>query len=275
MKRRDFLKLSALTGGAVLLGNAPNFRALAQGGTPASGGTLVWGHSETTQNIDIHQTGTASTLRMLQNVHDSIVVPDSNFTIQPGLAEAFEVSSDLLTYTFFLRPDVRFHNGKLLTAADVKYSFERVKDPATGATNFEVFNDVEEILALDDHTVQIKMSRVYSPFLARLSENGSGAIIPEGSGETTGTQPIGAGPFQFIEREFGNEVRLKRWDEYWQGPAYLEEIISREVTEPTVRLTGLRTGEMHLINDIPLASTSSRPTATSRSTPGPRSPGLF
>ena len=248
MKRREFLKVSAVTGGAAMLGRLPNFYALGQ----EASDTLIWGHSETTQNMDMHQTGTASTGRMLQNVHESIITIDENFSIQPGLAESFEVSDDLLTYTFVLRPDVLFHNGKTMTAADVKYSLERVKNPDTGAVNFEVFNDVEEILALDDRTVQVKMSRVYSPFLARLSENGAGVIMPEGSGDIQGTQPTGTGPFQFVSREFGNEVRLARWDEYWQGPAQLATIISREVTEPTVRLTGLRTGEMHIINDIPL-----------------------
>jgi ABC-type transport system substrate-binding protein len=252
MKRRDFLKLSAMTAGAAALGTLPRFGVRAQPTTPTPGGTLVWGHSETTQELDIHQTGTASTLRMLQNVHESIVTIDQDFAIQPGLAEAFEASDDLRTYTFHLRPDVRFHDGQPMTAEDVVYSFRRVQDPATGAVNFEVFNDVEDIVALDDRTVQVRMARVYSPFLARVSELGAGVVIPAGAGDTTGSHPVGTGPFEFVRREFGNEVELSRWDEYWQGPAYLERIISREVTEPTVRLTGLQTGEMDVINDIPL-----------------------
>ena len=253
MKRRDFIKKTgAVTGGAMVLGGLPGLGALAQSEAPKRGGTLIWGHSETTQNLDIHQTGTASTLRLLQNVHDSIVTVDSNFQIQPSLAERFEQSDDGLTYTFHLHRNVKFHNGQPLTAADVKYSFERVKDTKTGAVNFEVFNDVKEIVALDDHTVQINMSQVNAPFLGRLAEIGAGVIMPAGSGDEQGKQPIGAGPFRFVSREFGNEVKLERFDDYWQGPAYLDGIISREVTEPTVRLTGLRTGEMHLINDIPL-----------------------
>jgi peptide/nickel transport system substrate-binding protein len=84
-----------------------------------------------------------------------------------------------------------------------------------------------------------------------LAENGAGVIMPEGSGEVQGTQPVGAGPFRFVSREFGNEVVLERFDDYWDGPAYLDRIVAREITEPTVRLTGLRTGELHMINDIP------------------------
>ncbi len=104
MKRREFLRSSsALTGGAMLgamLGAGLSPRPVAAADeAPVRGGTLIWGHSETTQNLDIHQTGTASTLRLLQNVHDSIVTVDHNFTVIPNLAESFEVSADGLTYT--------------------------------------------------------------------------------------------------------------------------------------------------------------------------------
>ncbi|MBC7152770.1 MAG: ABC transporter substrate-binding protein [Rhizobium sp.] len=249
MKRRDFLKTtSALMGGTILYGVAGP--ALAQS-EPVRGGTLIWGHSETTQNLDMHQTGTASTGRVLQNVHDSIVTVDKDLKVIPNLAESFEQSADGLTYTFRLRPGVMFHNGKTMTSADVKYSFDRCRNPETGAVNFEVFNQVDSIETPDDLTVIVKLSQVNAPFLSRLAENGAGVIMPEGSGDVQGTTPIGCGPFRFVRREFGNEVELERFDDYWGGPAYLDRIIAREITEPTVRLTGLRTGELHMINDIP------------------------
>ncbi|MET0429620.1 MAG: ABC transporter substrate-binding protein [Microvirga sp.] len=251
MRRRDFLASgTALVGGMAVFGTMRPDGAQAQT-APRKGGTLIWGHSETTQNLDMHQTGTASTGRMLQNVHSSIVTVDKNLTVIPGLAQSFEQSPDGLTYTFHLRPGVKFHNGKTMTAADVKYSFERCKNPATGAVNFEVFNDVASIDTPDDMTVVVKMSRINAPFISRLAENGAGVVMPAGSGETQGTMPIGAGPFKFVRREFGHEVELVRFDDYWEGPAYLDKVISREITEPTVRLTGLRTGELHMINDIP------------------------
>ena len=138
-----------------------------------------------------------------------------------------------------------------MTSADVKYSFEKVMDPDTGAVNKPVFNSVGSIETPDNHTVIIKMDKINAPFLGRLAALGAGAIIPEGSAETQGTMPTGAGPFKFVRREIGNEVELERFDDYWNGPACIDRLIAREVTEPTVRLTGLRTGEMHLINDIP------------------------
>jgi ABC-type transport system substrate-binding protein len=251
MKRRDFLKSTAtLIGGAAIGGSLRPGASLADEG-PVKGGTLIWGHSETTQNLDIHQTGTASTVRVLQNVHDAIVTVDKDLKVIPSLAKSFEQSSDGLTYTFHLRPGVKFHDGKTMTSADVKYSFDRCRNKETGAVNFEVFNDVAAIETPDDLTVVIKLNRTNAPFLSRLAENGAGAIIPQGSGDQQGKAPIGAGPFKFVRREFGHEVELVRFDDYWDGPAYLDGIIAREVTEPTVRLTGLRTGELHMINDIP------------------------
>lgn len=252
MKRRDFLQSTAIMmGGAMVFGPGMPMPALAQD-TPVSGGTLIWGHSETTQNLDMHQTGTASSGRVLQNIHSSIVTVDENLNVIPGLAESFEVSPDGLTYTFKLRPNVKFHNGATMTSADVKYSFERCKDPATGAVNFEVFNNVASIDTPDDMTVVINMSAVNAPFLSRLAENGAGVVMPVDSGPTQGTNPMGAGPFKFVRYEVGTVVEMARHDEYWDGPAYLDGVLAREITEPTTRLTGLRTGELHMINDIPL-----------------------
>ncbi len=252
MKRREFLRNSTIImGGAMVFGTGMPLPVLAQE-TPVTGGTLIWGHSETTQNLDMHQTGTASSGRVLQNIHSSIVTVDANLGVIPGLAESYEVADDGLTYTFRLRPNVKFHNGATMTSADVKYSFERCKDPATGAVNFEVFNNVASIDTPDDLTVIVNMSAINAPFLSRLAENGAGVVMPVDSGPTQGTHPMGAGPFKFVRYEVGTVVEMARHDEYWEGPAYLDGVMAREITEPTTRLTGLRTGELHMINDIPL-----------------------
>ena len=250
MNRREFLTTTTLLGGAAALGGLAPFPALAQA-TPRKGGTLIWGHSETTQTLDPHQAGAAASLRVLQNLHCTLVTIDKGFNIVPMLAEKYDVAPDLLTYTFHLRPGVKFHNGKAMTSADVKYSFDRCRNPKTGAVNYEVFNDVDAIDTPDDSTVVIKMKRVNAPFLSRIAENGAGVIIPVDSGDGQANAPIGAGPFKFVRREFGHEIEMARFDDYWDGPAYLDRVIEREITEPTVRLTGLQNGELHVINDIP------------------------
>ena len=246
MLRRDFITSTAAVTGASLLG----IPAAAQA-EPTRGGTLIWGHSETAQSLDIQTAGAAASGRVLQNIHCSLVKPSPTFEIMPSLAETFTTSPALLTYTFSLRRGVKFHNGKTLDSGDVKYSFERCRDPKTGAVNFEVFNDVDTIETPDANTVIIKMKRLNAPFLSRISELGAGAIMPAGSGDIQGQTPTGAGPFKFVRREFGHETELARFDDYFEGPAYLDRVIEREVTEPTVRLTGLQTGELHVINDIP------------------------
>jgi peptide/nickel transport system substrate-binding protein len=247
MHRREFIAASAAIGAGLL---APALPARAQP-APKTGGTLIWGHSETTQNLDIHQSGTAASGRLLQNIHCTLIKPDKAFNPVPALAESFSTSPDLLTYTFKLRPNVKFHDGSTLSSADVKYSFERVRDPKTGAVSYEVFNDVDTIDTPGSLTVTVKMKRVNAPFLSRISENGAGAIIPKGSGDKQSSMPTGAGPFRFVHREFGHETELVRFDDYYEGPAFLDRVIEREVVEPTVRLTGLQTGELQLINDIP------------------------
>ncbi len=250
MNRREFLTTTGLIGGAAALGMSAPTELFAQT-TPKRGGTLIWGHSETPQTLDPHTAGAAASGRVLQNIHCSLITIDKGFNLIPSLAEKFESSPDLLTYTFHLRPGVKFHDGKTMTSADVRYSFDRVRDPKTGAVNFEVFGDVDAIETPDATTVIVKMKRVNAPFLSRIAENGAGAIIPTGSGDTQANNPNGAGPFKFVRREFGHEIELARHEAYWEGPAYLDRVIEREVVEPTVRLTGLQTGELHVINDIP------------------------
>ncbi|MGH7120278.1 MAG: ABC transporter substrate-binding protein [Acetobacteraceae bacterium] len=256
MRRRDFLQTSGSVLGGMALGAGLAPASAEAVVTPRRGGTLIWGHSETTENLDIDQTGTASTLRLLQNIHDSIVTVDYSFKVIPNVAEHFEASEDLLSYTFHIRPGVKFHNGAPVTSADVKYSFERVKDPKTGAVNYAVFNAVKSIETPDSLTVVVTMSQVYAPFLQRLAEIGAGAVIPKDSGPLQGKAPIGCGPFKFVSREFGNKAVLQRFDDYWQGPAYLDGVIEYEVPEPTVRLTGIQTGQYNLINDIPFDKVS-------------------
>ena len=103
MKRREFLRnTTAVLGSGVFMGvNLP--AALWAQETPVKGSTLIWGHSETTQNLDMHQTGTASSGRVLQNIHSSIVTVDKDLNVIPGLCESFEVAMVVPIFLCFSR----------------------------------------------------------------------------------------------------------------------------------------------------------------------------
>src|SRR5271168_4904724 len=94
MKRREFLKSTATLIGGAAIGGALGPDVLMAEAAPTKGGTLIWGHSETTQNLDMHQTGTASTGRVLQNVHCAIVTVDKSLNVVPSLAKSFERSEE-------------------------------------------------------------------------------------------------------------------------------------------------------------------------------------
>ena len=149
MKRRDFLKKTSAVTGGVALSGVPMIRAFAQSTNPTKGGVLRWGHSETSQNIDMHQTGTASTHRTMKNIMETLFWPDENLVFRPVLATGMETSADGLTHTIGLRKDVTFHNGKPMTSADVKYSIERILNPDTGATGFNDMKNITEVVAVD------------------------------------------------------------------------------------------------------------------------------
>lgn len=227
-------------------------------GEVQEGGTLVWGHSEVTQNLDIHQTATASTGRFLNSVYESLVGLTSDLELSTetditsvGLASDWEVSDDLLTYTFSLREGVMFHDGTELTAEDVKYSYDRIADPDTGAIMQFVFGSTESVEVEDDYTVVINQSEPYQPLLRQLAFSGT-SIVPADSGDQLGEEPVGTGPFEFGMRQQGNRAVLEAFDDYWGEGPYLDGVEERTVTDPDSRLTGIQEGSYDLINDIPL-----------------------
>lgn len=232
-------------------------------GGPVEGGRLVWGHSEVTQNLDIHQTGTASTLRFLNSVYESLVGLTNELELstepdiqQPGLAQDWDVSSDQLSYTFYLREGVMFHDGTELTADDVQYSFERIADPDTAAIQAHVFQSTDSIETDGDYTVVVNQSEVYQPFLRQLAV-GTTAIIPAGSGDSIGDEPVGTGPFMFNSRQQGNQAELEAFSDYWGEGPYLDFVEEHTVTDPDTRLTSVESGQFDFINDIPLDNINS------------------
>ena len=180
----------------------------------------------------------------------------------PALAERWEISDDLLTYTFYLRRGVKFHHGREVTVHDVKYSFERLMDPEEAAVPIKILENVKGvdefragiadhisgIKVLDDYTVQITLEEVDVDFLYKLAEPGA-SIVPkeevERLGADFGRTPVGTGPFRFVSW-VGDVITLEAFEDYWGGRPYLDRLIWKLMLEPGAREAGFRAEELDL-----------------------------
>ncbi len=169
--------------------------------------------------------------------------------IVPDLAEKWDLSADGKTYTFHLRKGVKWHKGYgELSADDVKFSYERVLDPATSSRYKGEFKLVETIEAVDPHTVRIRLKSKYPGFLNKVAGYNQGFVVSrkamEKLGDQYATNPIGTGPFVFDSWSPKNQVILVANKEYFQGAPKLDRIVFRLIQEETTAEIALQRGEI-------------------------------
>jgi len=180
--------------------------------------------------------------------------------IVPAIAESWEVSDDLLTYTFHIRHEVKFHNGREVTAQDVIYSFERLMDPNEAAVPIHILGNVagvdtylaettkhiSGIKLIDSYTVQITLAATDVGFLYKLAEAGA-SIVPAEEikrlGKDFGRTPVGTGPFKFVSWS-GNDITLEAFNDYWGGRPYLDKLVYRTMLEAGTRESAFEAGEI-------------------------------
>ncbi len=162
----------------------------------------------------------------------------------PLLAERYEVSDDGLTYTFFLRKGVKFHNGDELKADDVVFTIERDMASPYMAGNA---GQIESAAKVDDYTVTIKLKAPYAPFMQSVNNLFivSERAITEG-GDKYSDKPIGTGPYKLVSFEASNKIELTRNDEYFLGAAAIKDVTVKIIPDPNTATIGLQTGEIDI-----------------------------
>lgn len=218
------------------------------------GGVLKAAISADPEGFDPHLTSAYSSFEILENVYDTLVTVDENLNMAPSLAESWEVSDDNLTWTFHLREGVVFHNGRSLTADDVVYSYERIMNPDTGSGVAWRFGSVESVEAIDDMTVAIHLTEPSPNLLGRIGGYKGMAIVAQENVEDGGiaTNPMGTGPFKFVEYVPGDHVTLEANADYWEeGKPYLDGVTFQIIPDETVLLTNLLTGEVDWADGLP------------------------
>ncbi|MEJ2709554.1 MAG: ABC transporter substrate-binding protein [Anaerolineales bacterium] len=218
---------------------------------PKTGGTLQVAFQNEWAGLDPHTVSSYSSYQILNNVLEGLTTFDDDLNLQPGLAESWEQSEDGKTWTFQLRQGVKFHNGREMTADDVKWSFERLIDPATGAGNAGRVGPPEtKIDVVDPYTVAITHPEPFGIFPQSIGFDKSTGIVAKESLEEDGTIsiPIGTGPFKITDVQGTTRLVLERNQDYWQeGLPYLDQIVIEPIPDDTVRETALRSGEVDWI----------------------------
>ena len=145
--------------------------------------------------LDPHVATAFSTTMVLSTIYEGLTAINADLRVVPALAESWTVSPDGLSYTFRLRPDIKFHDGRLLTPTDVVASMARVRDPKTGSPFASRFAMVTRVEPDGDRGVRFVLSTPSASFLVQLAAL---AIVPAGDADLA-KQPDGTGPFRFKE----------------------------------------------------------------------------
>ena len=189
-----------------------------------------------------------ASIRIHKQIFSTLLWQDGNLDLHPDIAERWTEGPGN-TYTFNLRRGVKFHNGRELKAADVVYSYQRMKDPNIGSVARSYFAKVDKVEAVDDYTVRFTLSGPDATFL-NYTSSVYAAIVPREVVEQYGdlnNNPIGTGPFKFKERIPGNRVVLEKNPDYFiPGEPKLDTLTFVIMTDESARLNALRTGAVHL-----------------------------
>lgn len=207
----------------------------------------------------------------IHQLYNTLVEVDSQLNIVPSVAKRWEISEDKTVYTFFLRNDVVFHDddcfpggkGRKMTAADVKYSFERIMDKTTASPGSWIFNDkldsLEGFRVIDDTTFQLKLLRPYQPILGILSMQYC-SVVPHEAVEKYGTDfrrhAVGTGPFEFVAWEEGQALVMKKNPNYFETDEngrrlpYLDGVKVSFYDSKATEFLLFRQKKLDFINDI-------------------------
>jgi peptide/nickel transport system substrate-binding protein len=202
--------------------------------------------------------GIITPFMVLYAMHDALVKPMPGKPMAPSLAESWTQSKDGLVYDFSLRKNVRFHNGDVMTAEDVKFSFDRYR----GASATLLRGKVAKVEVVDPHRVRFTLKQAWPDFLAFYATPATGAawIVPKKYVEQVGDEgfkkaPVGAGPYKFVSFKPGVELVLEAHEQYWRKTPTLKTLVFRTIPDESTRLAALKRGEVDVAYSItgPLA----------------------
>jgi peptide/nickel transport system substrate-binding protein len=219
---------------------------------PTSGGTLLAALTGEPDSLDPATSTIYTGAQVYDNIFEKLVNIDEDNAFYGELATSWEQVDDT-TWVFDLVDDATFHNGEPFTPADVVYTFGRILDPATASSYAPLYDVIDTVEETGPHQVTFHLKEPFGPFLTNLANNGQ--IVNQKAIEEhdPAREPIGTGPFEFVEWVQGDHVTLKKNESYHEdGLPYLDEVIFRFLLVDQSRVEGLRSGELDWVDAVPL-----------------------
>lgn len=238
-------KLAAITLAAALL--LPLGQALAEGTA------LTIARPASTTAMDPGFLRESATI--VDNIFDTLVMRDKDMKLVPGLAESWKAVDDT-TWEFKLRQGVKFHNGEDMDATAVKFTIDRVIDPAAKSPTLSYIRTVAGVDIVDPLTVRIRTNGPDPLLPTRMSRYPAYIVPPkyvkEVGNDKFASNPVGTGPYKFVEFIPDQHVILEANKDYWRGAPSVEKVTWRAIPDGTARITALLTGEVDLIENVPV-----------------------
>jgi peptide/nickel transport system substrate-binding protein len=272
LSRRSLLRLALMSGTMVF---GPVGFAAAQGAnagsaeTPQRGGTLTIGADADPIGLDPTTVTAFSSFDFLALIYTGLLRWTPDMKVEPDLATGFE-QPDPTTYVFRLRRGVKFHNGQDFTAEDVKFTFDRIQDPATGSRLRSQYSGIKAVTVIDPFTVRFELKTTDAAFLNYLATNPDGAIVPKGVDDLK-TKPVGTGPFVFESYEPNQQFTLTANPHYYEeGLPYLAKVVFKFYKDQSTLSSALRSKaiDMTWLKDPKVAALMARTSPELVSAPG-------
>ena len=181
---------------------------------------------------------------VLYNIFETLTKINSDGTVSPLLAESWEVSPDLTTYTFKLRKGVKFQNGEPFNANAVKFSFERAAAEKSTNKDKRTFSSMDRVAANDEHTVVV-LNKSLDPDFLFLMGQATAIIVEPKTADSNATKPVGTGPFQLTAWNKGSSITLSKWDAYRSAANIkMKKVTFRFISDPAAQVAALLAGDV-------------------------------
>ena len=223
------------------------------GATALAERELVVAQGIDVEGFDVHAHSTTAVEAIHVNIFDYLIMRDADGEWQPALATEWEPAGET-AWRFVLRDDVVWHDGEPFTGEDVKFTFERVANDDT-LDQWESFRQIREVEVVSDHEILIHTEFPDPILLNRVSRLGS-SILPKHYIEEVGWEeftvnPVGTGPFQFVEWRRDDRIIMEAFDDHWRGRPHWDRLVHRTIPEDSTRVGELLTGGVHVATNIP------------------------